>query len=145
MENSHEHLKTDITNDDIKENNYRIKMENYKAKFKRSITLYCDQNIKQNNLAIKGENKKYNKYTNEANKNRRPKLWKVDIVDNRLINNSSNKNKNVVKLNNKRIVNTKERNKDNYSVAKNNLVKHKVNQNFRTPKKEPRKNKYSIN
>ena len=68
----------------------------------------------------------------------------MDIVDNRLINNSSNKNKNVVKLNNKRIVITKERNKD-YSVAKNNLVKHKVNQNFRTPKKEPRKNKYSIN
>ena len=52
IENSHEHLKTDITNDDIKENNYRIKMENYKAKFKRPITLYCDQNIKQNNLAI---------------------------------------------------------------------------------------------
>ena len=145
IENSHEHLKTDITNDDIKENNYRIKMENYKAKFKRPITLYCDQYIKQNNLAIKGENKKYNKYTNEVNKNRRPKLQNVDIVDNRLINNSSNKNKNVVKLNNKRIVITKERNKDNYSVAKNNLVKHKVNQNFRTPKKEPRKNKYSIN
>ena len=145
IENSHEHLNTDLTNDDTKKNNYRIKMENYKAKFKRPITLYCDQYIKQNNLAIKEENKKYNGYTNEANKNRRPKLGNVDIVDNRLINNSSNKNKNVVKLNNKRIVITKERNKDNYSVAKNNLVKHKVNQNFRTPKKEPRKNKYFIN
>ena len=64
-------------------------MENYKAKFKRPITLYCEQNIKQNNLAIKNENKKYNEYTNEVNKNRRPKLRKVVIVDNRLINNSS--------------------------------------------------------
>ena len=118
-------------------------MENYKAKFKRPIILYCDQNIKQNNLAIKNENKKYNEYTNEVNKNRRPKLRNVDIVDNRLINNSSNKNKNMVKLNNKRIVNTKERNKNNYSVAKNNLNKHKINQNFRTPSKKPKKSESS--
>ena len=145
IENGHEHLKTDITNNDGKKNNYRINMENYKAKFKRPMILYCTQNIKQNNFAIKDGNKKYNEYTSKASKNKRPKLGNVDIVDNRLINNSSNKNKNVVKLNSKGKVNNKERNKVNYSVAKNNLKKHKVNQNFRTPSKKPKKSECSPN